>query len=162
MLWSGLVNSIEAHLTSLLQQYTEGAKSAADLHRNNVQLLGEYWCDTFSDSTCLLCLSQRPSRGLDCGHSICDVCVTNFAEVRDDDPCEYSISSCFLCGKLMSDKHVVRVHPPTGGAGVLCIDGGGVKGAIPLEFLKRIEQQIDLPIPIQRFFKVAFGVSSGE
>lgn len=99
---------------------------------------------------------------MDCGHFICNVCVANFADARDDDPFEYSISSCFLCDKPMTSKHVVRLHPPTGGAGVLCIDGGGVRGTIPLEFLKKIQQQVDLPIPIQRFFKVAFGVSSGK
>ena len=153
---------VELSLLSIFQQYTLGAKSAADLHQDTIQLLADYWSETFSDSTCLSCLNRRPSRGLECGHCICDVCVTNFAESREDDPWEYSISRCCLCGKLMHEKQTIRIHPPTNGAGVLCIDGGGVKGAIPLEFLKRIEDQIDLPIPIQKFFKVAFGVSSGE
>lgn len=61
----------------------------------------------------------------------------------------------------MPKEVVVRVHPPITGASVLCIDGGGVRGMMPLSFIKRIQDRIGLPIPFQRFFKLAFGVSSG-
>jgi hypothetical protein len=56
----------------------------------------------------------------------------------------------------------VQTHPPTAGVGVLCVDGGGTRGVIPLENMKRIEDRIGLRIPLQKFFKVVFGVSSGE
>jgi hypothetical protein len=46
--------------------------------------------------------------------------------------------------------------------GVLCIDGGGARGVLPLKVIKRIEDRIGLSILLQRFFKVAFRVSSGE
>ena len=61
----------------------------------------------------------------------------------------------------MSEEIVVKVHPPTAGVGVLCVDGGGTRGVLPLKFMKRIEERIGLQIPLQRFFKVAFGISSG-
>jgi patatin-like phospholipase/acyl hydrolase len=61
----------------------------------------------------------------------------------------------------MPEEVVVKVHPPTAGVGVLCIDGGGTRGVLPLKFMKRIEDRIGLPIPLQKFFKVAFGISSG-
>jgi patatin-like phospholipase/acyl hydrolase len=54
------------------------------------------------------------------------------------------------------------VHPPTAGAGILCIDGGGTRGIVPLVLMKRIHDRIGLPIPLQRFVKVAFGVSIGK
>jgi patatin-like phospholipase/acyl hydrolase len=61
----------------------------------------------------------------------------------------------------MPQELVVRVHPPTAGVGVLSIDGGGARGVLPLEFMRRIQDRIGLPMPLQKFFKVAFGVSSG-
>jgi patatin-like phospholipase/acyl hydrolase len=57
---------------------------------------------------------------------------------------------------------MVKVHPPTAGAGVLCIDGGGARGIVPLKLMKRIQDRIGLSMPFQRFFKVAFGISSGK
>jgi patatin-like phospholipase/acyl hydrolase len=62
----------------------------------------------------------------------------------------------------MTPEITVKIHPPTAGVGVLCIDGGGARGVLPLKVMKRIEDRIGLSIPLQRFFKVAFGVSSGE
>ncbi|KAH9203240.1 hypothetical protein DL95DRAFT_419207 [Leptodontidium sp. 2 PMI_412] len=61
----------------------------------------------------------------------------------------------------MPEEVVVKVHPPTAGVGVLCIDGG-TRGVLPLKFMKRIEDRIGLPIPLQKFFKVAFGISSAD
>ena len=63
----------------------------------------------------------------------------------------------------MPKEVVVKIHPPTAGVGgVLCIDGGGTRGVLPLKYMKRIEDRIGLRIPLQRFFKVAFGISSGK
>jgi hypothetical protein len=57
---------------------------------------------------------------------------------------------------------VVNVHPPTAGVGgVLCIDGGGTRGVLPLKNIKKIEDRIGLPIRPQRFFKIVVGTSSG-
>ncbi|KAI9855647.1 MAG: hypothetical protein M1813_009693 [Trichoglossum hirsutum] len=61
----------------------------------------------------------------------------------------------------MPEEVIVKVHPPTAGVGVLCIDGGGTRGVVPLKLMKRIQDRIGLPIQLQRFFKVAFGISSG-
>lgn len=62
----------------------------------------------------------------------------------------------------MTPEITVKINPPTAGVGVLCIDGGGARGVLPLKNMKRIEDRIGLSIPLQRFFKVAFGVSSGQ
>lgn len=61
----------------------------------------------------------------------------------------------------MPEEVIIRVHPLTAGVGVLCIDGGGARGIVPLKLMKRIQDRIGLPIPLQTLFKVAFGVSSG-
>jgi hypothetical protein len=48
----------------------------------------------------------------------------------------------------MPKEVVVKVHPPTAGVGVLCIDRGGTRGVLPLKFIKRIEDRIRLLIPL--------------
>jgi patatin-like phospholipase/acyl hydrolase len=45
--------------------------------------------------------------------------------------------------------------------GILCVDGGGARGTLTLRLMKRIHDRIGLPIPFQKFFKLAFGISSG-
>jgi hypothetical protein len=84
-----------------------------------------------------------------------------FVENSEDDPWTFKIHRCFLCGEEAKDVSV-KIHPPTAGVGVLCIDGGGTRGIIPLTLMKRIQDRIGLPIPLQDFFRVAFGISSGK
>ncbi len=60
----------------------------------------------------------------------------------------------------MPEEVVIKIHPPTVGVGVLCIDGGGTRGVLPLKNMQRIQERIGLRIPLQKFFKVVFGTSS--
>jgi patatin-like phospholipase/acyl hydrolase len=67
-----------------------------------------------------------------------------------------------LCQGEIHPEVRVRIDPPTRGVGILCIDGGGVRGVIPLRIMKHIKDRIGLPIPIQKFFKIVYGISSGK
>ncbi|RSL73884.1 hypothetical protein CEP54_000277 [Fusarium duplospermum] len=49
----------------------------------------------------------------------------------------------------------------TTGHSILCIDGGGVRGILPPAILAQIQNRLDLPIPIQELFTLAYGVSAG-
>lgn len=76
------------------------------------------------------------------------------------------IYRCFYCGTELSEKVTVKIHSPTRGIGLICIDGGGMKGLIPLRVMQLLESKIrhlihaDLPLPT--FVRVGFGVSVGE
>lgn len=48
-----------------------------------------------------------------------------FGDNYKDDLSIFEIHDCFLCGAEMLEEVVVKVHPLTAGAAVLCIDGGG-------------------------------------
>ena len=96
---------------------------------------------------------------MECGHRICENCFRVFGE-PDPDPFLCTADMCFLC--QTESRVAVRVRAPTAGVGILCVDGGGVKAAIPATILERLEKQIDLPIPVQEHFQLALGTSAGK
>ncbi|KAF5528875.1 patatin phospholipase, partial [Fusarium mexicanum] len=75
------------------------------------------------------------------------------------DPFLFTLPHCLLDGQTVN--LVVRIRPPTAGQSIICIDGGGVRGIIPPAILNKIQEQLDLPIPVQEFFTMAYGVSAG-
>ncbi|CAG9939340.1 unnamed protein product [Clonostachys rosea f. rosea IK726] len=56
---------------------------------------------------------------------------------------------------------MIRIRPPSAGESILCIDGGGVRGIIPLMMLIGVQESLDLPIPVQELFTMAYGTSVG-
>ncbi|KAK4170764.1 hypothetical protein QBC36DRAFT_383030 [Triangularia setosa] len=63
---------------------------------------------------------------------ICEICIKVFGE-----PWQFTANACFLC--QAESRIVVRVHAPNAGIGILCIDGGGVRGIIPTTILELLE-----------------------
>jgi hypothetical protein len=163
ILRSGFISNVESRLCEFFEQsiHSEGTPSL-EIHRVNLRIFEDRWRSIQSSATCLVCLRRRPQYGLPCGHIVCENCVLVFGECCVDDPWIFRVHRCFLCGVEMPKEVVVKIHPPTAGVGgVLCIDGGGTRGVLPLKYMKRIEDRIGLRIPLQKFFKVAFGISSG-
>ena len=64
-----------------------------------------------------------------------------------------------LCNKNISFK--ISLKPPTAGIRVLCIDGGGIRGVVPLLALREVEKAIGLPCKLQEHFDLVVGTSSG-
>ncbi|KAL8642303.1 MAG: hypothetical protein Q9228_000981, partial [Teloschistes exilis] len=64
------------------------------------------------------------------------------------------MESCPMCeeGSLS-----VILKPPTAGIRILSIDGGGVRGAVPLEFLSVLQELLGDECAIQDLFDLAFG-----
>jgi hypothetical protein len=163
ILRSGFISKVESRLRELFEQSSRNrGKPSSEIHRDNLRVFEDRWRSIQSSTTCLVCLRRRPQYGLPCGHIVCENCVLVFGECCIDDPWIFRVHRCFLCGVEMPKEVVVKIHPPTAGVGgVLCIDGGGTRGVLPLKYMKRIEDRIGLRIPLQKFFKVAFGISSG-
>jgi hypothetical protein len=149
------------HFQHLFLVAQQPSFTSAAIHSSIIKEFENQWALVFSTSTCLVCLRRRPQYALPCTHVICENCVIVFGEDCVDDPWAYKVPECFLCREQIPGPFIVRVRPPTAGVGVLCIDGGGTRGIIPLQVLKRLEDCIGLPIPVQKLFQVAFGISSG-
>jgi hypothetical protein len=75
------------------------------------------------------------------------------------DPHLYKLNCCPFCTQCCEVS--VRVKPATAGLRVLSIDGGGIRAAIPIQFLCALEKAVGLDMPIQELFDVAYGTSSG-
>ncbi|KAL8730663.1 MAG: hypothetical protein Q9181_004591 [Wetmoreana brouardii] len=67
------------------------------------------------------------------------------------------IDTCLLCG---AGGLSVILKPPTAGISILSIDGGGVRGAVPLEFMSILQDTLGDDCPIQDLFDLALGTRS--
>ena len=65
-----------------------------------------------------------------------------------------------LCGRVSYLR--AELKPPTAGVRVLSIDGGGVRGIVPLEFLNALQGLLGFDMHLQHMFDLAFGTSAGE
>ena len=117
------------------------------------------WSRLRSNRTCLSCLRRPPEHTLTCGHALCDVCVQLFGSIRPSVGHQYRVQDCPLCG---GGSLVVALKTPTAGIRVLAIDGGGIRGVIPLEFLSKLQNIIGPECAVQDLFDLAFGTSSGK
>ncbi|KAL8788264.1 MAG: hypothetical protein Q9213_001784 [Squamulea squamosa] len=77
---------------------------------------------------------------------------------RQTNEYEYRFDNCLVCRNGVLQ---VTVKPPTAGVRIVSIDGGGVRGVVPLEFLGLLQDLVGPDCPIQSLFDLAFGTSSG-
>ncbi|KAH7132983.1 hypothetical protein EDB81DRAFT_888099 [Dactylonectria macrodidyma] len=158
---TGIVDS-DTFLESIVARMDElhsSGEPAVALHAKYYHKYQDQWLSLRTRNTCLLCIQRDPQYELPCRHSICEHCVRVFGHTSEEGPRFFAVLHCFLCG-ADAGLHV-RVRPPTAGVGVLCIDGGGVRGIIPTTILELLEEEIGLPIPVQEHFQLCAGVSAG-
>lgn len=134
-------------------------KTANTIHRSNVGSLHIPWEKFQSNQTCLPCLRRKPEYVLSCGHSVCDTCVRIFGRPVLGAEYTYKLESCPLCS---SGWLTAALKPPTAGVRILSVDGGGIRGVVPLEFLGILQNAVGPDCPIRDLFDLAFGTSSGE
>ena len=137
--------------------YFDSNSSVIELHSFNLQQHYQFFTSIYDDNVCLSCLTAKPEHALSCGHSICKICIHNFGIPTG--PYRYILQNCILCNKNIAFR--IALKPPTAGVRVLCIDGGGIRGVVPLLVLREVESSIGLPCKLQEHFDLVVGTSSG-
>lgn len=135
----GLVSMVETHLACYFEHLIAGRAAASIQADNLVRSQRWWWPGIYSSSTCLCCLRRRPQHGpaLRTPAPVRTAC--SFLRIAaESHPCTFNVCCCFPCGHAPPTSRAVTVHPPTAGAGVMCIDGGGARGISALVLMKRM------------------------
>lgn len=156
-----LVLLLRTQLVSLIEQrFVQKSKTLCSDPR--AKLLAEFqpWLAVRKPHmVCLACMQAEPEHKLTCGHLICERCFTGVGTCSEMDPHFYKLDCCPFCSQFC--QAAVRVKPATAGLRVLSVDGGGIRAAIPIQFLCALEKAVGLDMPIQELFDLAYGTSSG-
>lgn len=153
------VQEIENSLVTLFNTMVSGDESAAQIHRYNIAPLKANWTTAKLSFTCVWCLRRCWKHPLSCGHRPCDSCVREYGEQCLGSDCEFIITQCIVCEGRPYLK--ARIKPPTAGVRLMSIDGGGIRGIIPLGNLSSVQEVLGEELPILNFFEFIIGTSSG-
>jgi patatin-like phospholipase/acyl hydrolase len=145
----------------------DASQIAATIHRDKVVQVfyrrvsnGASVLDEFDSHTvCLCCLFEAPEHPLPCGHVLCTPCVKLYGFSHG--PNEIEMYNCPLEGNTVRHSWTIRLKPKSAGVRILTLDGGGMRGIVELEILRALEQAMNIQIPIQSFFDLIVGTSTG-
>jgi hypothetical protein len=151
---------LRTQLVSLIEQrFLERSKALHVGQRSTLLTEFQPWLAVMKPhKVCLACVQAVPEHKFPCGHMVCERCFMDLGHHAEVDPHLHEIDSCPFCAVSL---HVtLRVKPVTAGFRVLSIDGGGIRAAIPIQFLCALEKAVGLG-PIQEHFDLGYGTSSG-
>jgi len=153
-----LVAAIESSFQRQYEVMIASDDGGVSAHQIVLATYNHIWKQLRSNKTCLSCLARQPEDTLEFNHSLCSVCIRTHGVSTLSDPWLYTISKCPLC--CQDNRVAFPQKPDTAGIRALIIEGGGIRGMIPLTFLKEVELAVGLPMGIQEHFDIAFGISS--
>ncbi|KAK3934638.1 hypothetical protein QBC46DRAFT_347432 [Diplogelasinospora grovesii] len=183
-LWHKWIYNWIAHFQTWLMKGTTRETPEEDLvpqiHQHNMHKFYEQVegsLSYISHSICLCCLRELPEHPLQCGHVLCTACVKTYGDLearleahsRTGVLKQYgqvSLSKCPLHspnkkGFEVTEPRIITLKPDWAGVRLLCLDGGGVRGIVELEVLRHIENYLGGHLPIQAFFDLIVGTSTG-
>ncbi|KAF1840101.1 FabD/lysophospholipase-like protein [Cucurbitaria berberidis CBS 394.84] len=141
--------------------YNSGKSSASEVHRQILSTHHPHLANLKSHRSCFCCLLRMPEKVLACGHALCDPCIKIFGRRSHSEKNTYDISECVLCG-VSYQNSTFRFVPPTAGIRVLSLDGGGVRGVVPLMFLEHLDNSLaPLGCSVKDHFDFVCGTSAG-
>lgn len=155
---AGSCDRIALSFNRMASELEEDKTTSSEHRSSHLASFAQCWALLKTTSTCLFCLCLEPEHILACGHAICDSCVCIFA-IRSLGY-DYCMPTCVLC--LAKVDFSVRLKPPTAKPRMLSIDGGGVKGVVALMFLNGLQRQLGDCSPLQDYFDLVVGTSSGK
>jgi len=146
-------------------QYENASDGPNKAHLHALRGHSSYWKNIFPSKTCFGCLEAPCEIFLPCRHALCELCYRNLGSPIAQSQLSYSgpisCTACPFCGVTWGSFEVI-LPPPTAGARVLSLDGGGIRGICELVVLQDLQKTIDLPIPFHCFFDQMLGTSIGD
>ncbi|THC89924.1 hypothetical protein EYZ11_010621 [Aspergillus tanneri] len=145
---------------SFYRESCQAAITAVGMAPSNCQLI-EFYLARFHKR---LQLGQGPSRRIhktnlvQWQNLLVGIRTAGFGHPVEGAEYQYHIDCCVLCQS--PSINVINVLPCTAPVRAITIDGGGVRGFIPLRFLQHIQLQLGAQFPVQDLVDVAFGTSS--
>jgi hypothetical protein len=104
---------------------------------------------------------RMPEKVLNCGHAMCDTCLKSHGSKDLEGGYAFKITDCPICGTCSGQSF--RLIPPTAGIRLLSVDGGGVRGMVPIIFLSHLEKCLEmLGCPLSEYFDLVCGTSAGK
>ncbi|KAE8371112.1 patatin-like phospholipase [Aspergillus bertholletiae] len=152
------IELIEDSMVQLYKKANQVGMLSVDLRKEQLLFLSGQLCRIRTTQICLYCLLCTAQHSLPCGHTICDKCAQLFGVPTGDVEFQFTITGCLYC--LYRRPLVVDVLPPTMNPTILAIDGGGVRGVIPLEFLLLIQESLGPSCPFHDLIDLGIGTSS--
>jgi hypothetical protein len=86
----------------------------------------------------------------------------DFGSVSPEQESAILLEQCVLCLDAWEVPQLIKLKPRCAGVRVLTLDGGGVKGILEIAMLLKLEEKIGLGLPIQDFFDLVIGTSTGS
>ncbi|KAF2134377.1 hypothetical protein P153DRAFT_402048 [Dothidotthia symphoricarpi CBS 119687] len=116
-----------------------------------------------SHTTCFCCLRELAEHPLPCGHVLCAPCIKGYGKPHSELSGSYTIAFCPLheYDTVFPAPWEIYFKPPLAGVRVLSLDGGGMRGIVILEVLRQVQEELGGRIPIQDFFDLVVGTSTG-
>lgn len=166
--WLGLLRENVQHIQAQLGQQMLGLVMERPLASIiHLRHMNEFYrrlggADRFvSHSACFCCLSEPPEHPLPCGHVLCSSCVKDYGEMKRGS--FIYMKSCPLDSEDANfpTPWLLKLKPELAGVRILTLDGGGIRGIVELEVLREIERALGDKLPIQQFFDLIVGTSTG-
>jgi hypothetical protein len=140
-------------------QIISRSQSSLDWRQENILSLSHELSRVQSNQFCLYCLVRPAQHSMACHHALCDLCPQLFGTPASHEEYRFSMSTCLICHSRVT--LVIDVLPPTMNPTILAIDGGGVRGGIPLEYLLLIQESLGRDCRIHDLIDLSVGSSSG-
>ncbi|KAK0724572.1 hypothetical protein B0H67DRAFT_657154, partial [Lasiosphaeris hirsuta] len=166
------MNGIHDHLDSLVRRLNEFGADGQErdlvsrLHRREVEENYPRLGTTFKllgHATCFCCVRAIPEHILPCGHILCEPCIQSFGSYVGGGAHEMTYCPFHPNRESWESRPFkVAFKPEDAGVRVLCLDGGGIRGIIELALLKSIERELGGFVPVQNFFDLIVGTSTGD
>lgn len=154
------IDTIESEMRRLFASLVKREKTTFAIHSQEYSTLRPYIRQLKSHRSCLACLMHMPEKVLCCGHAICDVCLKVHGQKSPEGGYSFVVEDCPICG--VTSGQTFRLIPPTAGIRLLSIDGGGIRGIVPIIFLRYLETRLSrLGCPLSEYFDLVCGTSAG-